>query len=449
MRNCPEMILAYFACFKAGIVAVPLNNRYKGAEVEYAVNHCGARMLIAQDALLPEVLAARARLDTVEKVIVCGTPAREQGAESFDRLIEESLPADLDAPREEDAAVILYTSGTTARPKGVVHTYGTLSNAVVNQTAFRKMAPSEISLASLSICHVAGLTGQLLATVAAQGTIVLLPRFDAGMFLDTIGSARPTTVQLLPEQAIELIEHPAARQTDFSSLRCCVVGGDRVPMEEHRRFRQVTGCPIVETCGSTESFSYAMNPPEGPIKPGSIGTPVCNTVLRLVDDSGRDVPIGEMGEILVKSRANTVGYWNDPGETAKTLKDGWYYSGDLARADADGYYWFAGRKKHIIIRGGSNISPREVEEVLFLHPDVKSACVVGKPDPVWGQRVKAYVSCKAGTPPPTADALRAFAAARIAAYKTPEEIEFLPDLPLNAVGKVDRKLLAERAASEG
>jgi long-chain acyl-CoA synthetase len=447
-RNCPEMVFSFYGCFKAGAVAVPLNNRYQGPEVEYAVNHSGARMIIVQKELFPEVARVRPALASVERYFVAGETGTLPNVDNFTALMEDTSGSEIfPSVVEDNPAIILYTSGSTARPKGVVHTHFSLTHTMINQSTFQEMDSREVSLVALSICHIAGLAEQVLTTALMGGTVVLLPQFEPGRFLEAINSQHPTKIQLLPEMVVEILAHPRAPHTDFSSIKCCIVGGDSVPLEMHRRFRELTGLEITETCGMTESFSYAMNPPFGLKKPGSIGKPVHGTTLRLVDDAGREVAVGQTGEILVKSQANMLAYWHNPEETAKTLIDGWLYTGDMARADKDGYYWFVGRKKNIIIRGGSNISPREVEEVLFQHPVVKDACVVGKPDAVWGQTVIAYVSFKENLTSPTVGDLKAFAKERLAAYQVPEEIVILPELPLNPVGKVDRQKLSAWAAS--
>jgi len=282
-------------------------------------------------------------------------------------------------------------------------------------------------------------------TAMSAGTVALLSHFEPGAVLSAIDRYRPTTLQLLPPALADILNHPKAASCDFSSLRCCIVGGDKVPPAVQERFRDRAGLAVTETCGMTESFSYAMNPPYGEKRLGSIGRPVHDTRLRLVDDAGREVAPGEVGEILVASRANMGGYWADPAETAKVLQDGWIRTGDLARMDADGYYWFAGRKKDIIIHGGSNISPLEVEDVIYQHPAVRTAGVVGVPDEHAGEIVRAYVALRDDAPALAQDELQAFVAARIAAYKVPAEVEFVSELPLNAVGKVDRRRLKEWA----
>jgi acyl-CoA synthetase (AMP-forming)/AMP-acid ligase II len=215
-----------------------------------------------------------------------------------------------------------------------------------------------------------------------------------------------------------------------------------VPLELHHRFQQVTGFEVTELYGMTEALSCITNPPFGAKRPGSIGLPAAQNRLRIVDEQGQDVQVNETGELLVQSPAIMVGYWNDPEATASTLRQGWLYTGDLARQDVDGWYWFVGRKKEIIIRGGSNISPLEIEEVLDAHPAVHLSCVVGVPDRRLGQTAAAYVALRSDvSPKPTAEELRQYVADRIAAYKVPERITIREELPLSPTGKVDRKRL--------
>ncbi|MGE5445911.1 MAG: class I adenylate-forming enzyme family protein [Ignavibacteriales bacterium] len=350
---------------------------------------------------------------------------------------------------ENDPAVILYTSGTTAKPKGVVHTHYSLMHTVINQATTLQINSNDISLVPLPICHIFGF-GWLITTIYIGGTVILLPKFEPETFIDGINKYHPTLTTLLPAGLDNILNHPTALTCDFSSLKSCFVGGDKVPMRLHRRSLELAGLEITEGCGMTECCPYTVNPPFGPKRPGSIGTPVYATSLRLVDNSGKDVPEDDVGEILVKSEANMVEYWNNKEETAKALKHGWLYTGDMARVDEDGYYWFVCRKKEIIIRGGSNISPLEVEEVFYEHPAVKAVGVIGLPDEHVGQIVKAYVSLKEDiTTSPTETELRTFVASRIAAYKVPEKIEFLPDLPFNPIGKVDRNRLKDFWINQG
>jgi acyl-CoA synthetase (AMP-forming)/AMP-acid ligase II len=324
-----------------------------------------------------------------------------------------------------------------------MYSHATLWHDCIIQSTSFAFTPQDVHLVSTAACHAAAFTGQLLPNIYAGGTCVLTHLPDPAQVVEAIGRHRVTRVQMLSATLEDLVEylegHPGA---DLGSWRCCTAGGDVVPLELHHRFLKATGFEIDELYGMTEALSCITNPPFGAKRPGSVGKPVAQTRLRLVDGQGRDVPAGQTGELLVQSPAMMVGYWNDPAATAEALRGGWLHTGDLARCDEDGYYWFVGRKKEIIIRGGSNISPLEVEEVLDEHPAVHLSCVVGLPDQHYGQTVAAYVALREGASPrPTADDLRRFVADRIAAYKVPQRITIVAEMPLNATGKVDRKKL--------
>jgi acyl-CoA synthetase (AMP-forming)/AMP-acid ligase II len=254
---------------------------------------------------------------------------------------------------------------------------------------------------------------------------------------------------MLPATLEDLVEYLEQHQPEsLTSWRCCTAGGDVVPLDLHHRFQKVTGFEIDELYGMTEALSCITNPPFGAQRLGSVGKPVVQTRLRIVDEQDRDMAAGQTGELLVQSPAMMVGYWNDPEATAEALRDGWLHTGDMARCDLDGYYWFVSRKKEIIIRGGSNISPLEVEEVLDSHPAVHLSCVVGFPDAHYGQIVGAYVALRSDvSPKPGEEELRKFVADRIAAYKVPERMIILEEMPLNSTGKVDRKKLHALASA--
>jgi acyl-CoA synthetase (AMP-forming)/AMP-acid ligase II len=451
LPNCPELVLGYFACFKLGAITVPLNYRYRQAEARYALEHSGATTLLVHATLVGEVeplpLAA---LGVTRCYLAYGAISRPPFV-PFDELLA-GLPGAVPDPAFDagQPAAILYTSGTTAKPKGVVYTHGTLWQNCLIQSATFDFTPADVYLISTAACHAAAFTGQLLPNVYVGGTAVLTHLPNPEQVVRAIETHRVTRVQMLPatlEDLVEYLEHHPS--TDLSSWRCCTAGGDVVPPDLHHRFRRMTGFELTELCGMTEALSYVTNPPFGEKRLGSVGKPAAQTRMRLVDEQGRDVPDGQMGEILVQSPAVMVGYWNDPEATAKTLRDGWLYTGDLARRDEAGYYWFVGRKKEIIIRGGSNISPLEVEEVIDEHPAVHLSCVVGVPDPHLGESVAAYVALREDVSPrPSAEELRQFVANRIAAYKVPERITILAELPLNSTGKVDRKKLHAQILDE-
>lgn len=444
MPNCPELVLTYFACFKLGAISVPLNYRYRQAEAHYALEHSGATTLLAHQALVAEVEPLPLAAMGVQRRYLVGGAAIRPGFILFaDLLAGPSTGIPVPAFDERQPAAVLYTSGTTAKPKGVVYSHGTLWHQCLMQTETFAMIPEDIHLVSTAACHAAAFTGQLLPNVNAGGTTVLTHLPTPEQVVDAIHTHRITRLQMLPASLEELVEyleqHPGA---DLGCLRCCNAGGDKVPLDLHHRFRKAVGFDINEVFGMTEALTCLTNPPFGPKRLGSIGQPVTQTHVRLVDLQGREVPADQTGEMQVKSPGVMVGYWNDPEATAAVFHDGWLATGDLARRDEDGYYWFVGRKKEIIIRGGSNISPQEVEEVLDDHPAVSLSCVVGVPDKHFGEIVAAYVALREdASPKPTAEELRQFVAGRIAAYKVPERITLMDHLPLNATGKVDRKRL--------
>lgn len=443
LPNCPELVQGYFACFKTGAITVPLNYRYRQEEARYALEHSGATTLIVHQSLAGEVIGLPLEtMGVTRRYLAAGTA--ERPFVPFDTLLtgpREALPAA--TFDEQQPAAILYTSGSTARPKGVTYSHSTLGHNCVIQTTSFQFTAADVHLISTAGCHAAAFTGQLLPSIYLGGTAVLTHLPTPEQVVDAIKTHQVTRVQMLPATLEDLVEHlEHHRPEGLGSWRCCTAGGDVVPVDLHERFQKATGLPITELYGMTEALSCITNPPFGAKRVGSIGKPAAQTQLRIVDNQDRDVPAGQMGELLVQSPAMMVGYWNDPAATAQTLRDGWLHTGDLARCDEEGYYWFVSRKKEIIIRGGSNISPLEVEEVLDGHPAVHLSCVVGLPDKHYGQVVAAYVALRDDVAPrPTAEELRQFVAERIAAYKVPERITILTDMPLNATGKVDRKKL--------
>jgi long-chain acyl-CoA synthetase len=439
-----EIATAFFACFRAGLIAVPLNTRMKGPELAYVLNHSGARVYLGHAVLFAEIASFRDSLTTVEQFFVLGDVAGLNGARPFADLSASAAPADACDVKDDDVAVILYTSGTTARPKGVTHTHRTLAHLARVSIDIAAANSDDVSGVVLPTCHIFGLS-VLIATIIAGNSVVLIPKFEPAFVLAQLQQHGVTIFGALPVMLNALIHWPDAARFDLRRLRACFAGGDAVPTELHRRFKELFGCDVTEACGMTEVQPYSSNPMYGGGKVGSIGTPAPGVKLRLVDAFGRDVGPGEEGEILVQSPGAMVGYWNDPEATAATIKDGWLSTGDLARVDDDGYYWFVGRKKEIIIRGGSNISPVEVEEALYRFPAIREVGVVGTPDPTLGEIVTAFVAVKPGTSA-SEDDLRQFLAPRMAAYKIPERIYFVPDLPKGLTGKIQRKALKELAA---
>ena len=440
--NCPDLVFCYYACFKVGAVAVPLNTRFQVAESVYALNQSGTKILIGQSDLLAPLRLARGELTSVERIFVTGDGLPD--TEAFSALISESS-VDLPSVASDALAVVMYTSGTTSRPKGVIHSHATLRRQSANYFAVLGAITYAECLVSLPLCHCAALSICLLSATEIGGTITILPAFEPGAMLRAIPKYRITFAGGMPVMINALVNYPDAGSYDLGSLKMFMGGGDCVPIELQKRFKDLFGVVVDELCGMTEVM-YCNQPVNlGQRRPGSVGKPFGDVRIRLEDPDGNEVPDGEVGEIVVHSAAVTLGYWNDPENTRAALRGGGMHTGDLARRDADGFIWFAGRSKDIIIRGGSNISPGEVEDVLYAHPAVYEAGVVGVPCNELGQRVRAYVALRPGANA-TDKELIAWAAKSIAAYKVPESIEFLSALPKGITGKVLRKALRDQAS---
>jgi long-chain acyl-CoA synthetase len=444
--NCPELVIAYYACFKLGAISVPVNNRFARAELEYTLNHAACRVCISQSDLYANVESIRPALKTLEHYFLLNatdSPATRPFAELSDHPANGVIfPAVPDAA----PAAILYTSGTTSRPKGVTHTHHSLSATANYHGRHIDMQSDDIICVVPPLCHIFGFAMQMVAGILAGARLVLIPRFDPEAVLQAIEEHQATRIVGLPTMFQALVDHPRARQFSLRSLRTCIGGGDAVPVALQERFRDTFGGTILEGCGMTEVIPFTLNLPNAH-RVGSIGRACQGMTIRLVDDAGRDVASGAVGEILVRSDAAMIGYWQEPEISAATMADGYIHTGDLARVDDDGFYWFVGRKKEIIIRAGSNISPLEVEDALYQHPAVRECGVVGVPNPMIGEAVWAFVSSMDGQTA-TAVELQDFLCAKIAHYKVPEAIHFLPELPKGPTGKVHRRTLRDWAINE-
>jgi long-chain acyl-CoA synthetase len=429
--NAIEVAQLYFAAFKAGLIAVPINLRLKPAEISWIVQDSGAALAFAHPAL--------------------AEPLRETGVQTLSALPDTAgLHADLPDAGPDAPCLILYTSGSTGRPKGAVHTQRTLlaTGELCTEdfeTTFGSLAKPR-GLLMTPLMHASGLY-VLLGSMRLGEPCVLLPTFEPGAALDAIERFRCTLTLALPAMMQFLLQEQIRQPRDVSSLRVIFAGGDSVPVALQERVRALMGVTMIEGLAQTETGPSVVNPLTAP-KLGSLGHPHQRVEVSLVDPMGTPVPEGDAGELLVRSPAVCVGYWNNEKATADALRDGWFHTGDLVSRDGEGFYWFRGRLKEIIIRGGSNIAPQEVEEALYSHPAVLEAAVVGMPHEVWGEIVVAVVALREGATA-TEDELRAHARVTLADYKVPERVHFLPALPKGATGKVQRRdlkqMLADRA----
>lgn len=445
LPNCPETVLAYLACFKGKFVIVPLDYRHSAPQIEFALQHSGATTLMVHAERLAE-LEEVGLLQRLPLVLVVGEGPLGAGRRDFGGFIAqgstEGLPED---HAENDLCVMIYTSGTTSRPKGVTLTRGAVVEGIRKYLAWVPLNREDVALIAAPITRPMALRSQLLPMLWAGGCVCLLEGFTVAGCLAALRRAPAKTfLALLPSALGQLLAHPEIGLCDFSALRLGIAGGDQVPLRLHEAFARITGVPLTEQCGASETGFYAMNPPFGRKKAGSIGLPMYGTQVCLVNAQGTDVAVGSTGEILVASPMMMEGYWNDTALTRKTMQGGRVRTGDLGRFDEDGYLWFMGRKKDIIVRGGSNISPLEVESALHTHPAVAAACVLGVLHPEWGQVVHAFIVPHAGSVV-TVEELRTHARARLAEYMVPEKFQFLDELPIKGPGKVDRDLLRMRA----
>lgn len=433
LPNVPEFAAVYYA------VVVPMNPLLKAREVAYHLEDSEADILFAWHEVESEALAgatqAGARLVVVE-------PAAFQ--ERLRALVPAPTVAERHAP---DTAVILYTSGTTGRPKGAELTHANLAmNADVVRRTLLHLTHEDVVFGGLPLFHSFGQTCALNAAAASGACVALLPRFTAEGALAAIESQRVSVFAGVPTMYSALLSLPDCGRYDTSSLRVCISGGAALPVEVLKRFEQEFGCIILEGYGLSETSPVAaFNHPDRARKPGSIGTAVEGVELRILDLDGNDVPAGEVGEIAVRGHNVMKGYWKQPKSTAEAIRGGWFLTGDMGRIDEDGYFSVVDRRKDLIIRGGYNVYPREVEEVLYEHPAVAEAAVIGLPHPELGEEVAAVVALSAPAAA-TAEELRDYVKSQLAAYKYPRTVRIVDQLPKGPTGKIlKRELRAERS----
>ncbi|ATY85549.1 long-chain fatty acid--CoA ligase [Kyrpidia spormannii] len=452
LPNCPHYVIAYYAVLAAGGIVVQVNPMYTGAELEHLLADADPKVIVAYEPLWGKVEAVweKTHLERAYLVQFPGpvqTPATERV-----QPVEALLGAQGDPPSvaisPEDTAVLQYTGGTTGYSKGAMLTHRNLvANVYQSLADFRDglRDGEEVILLVLPLFHVYGMTVGMNLGIAVGANLVMLPRFQLDEVLDAIKTAKPTMFPGVPTMYVAVNSHPKAREYGIDSIRICNSGSAPLPVEVLRAFEEKTGGKILEGYGLTEASPVThTNPYHGVRKVGSIGLPVAGTEARIVDIATglQELPPGEPGELVVRGPQVMKGYWNRPEETAQVLRDGWLHTGDIATRDDDGYYYIVDRKKDMIIASGFNVYPREVEEVLYTHPGIQEAAVVGVPDPYRGETVKAYVVCKPGVTL-TRDEVIAFCRERMAHYKAPTEVEFREELPKSSVGKILRRALRD------
>ena len=437
LPNVPYFPVVYYGALRAGAVVVPMNVLNKRREVKFYLEDSGARVLFLWNGFADEGEpgAADAGADCV--TIVPG---------EFETLLADCAAVeDVEERKESDTAVILYTSGTTGTPKGAELTHANLlRNCILSRDLF-ELGADAVTLGALPLFHSFGQTCGLNATIAGGGTLTLIPRFDPEKALEIIQRDGVTVFEGVPTMYNAMLHAPGRDGYDTSSLQVCCSGGSAMPVELLRGFEDAFGCKVLEGYGLSETSPVAsFNHPDRERKPGSIGTPVEGVEMRVVDDDGRAVAQGEVGEIVIRGHNVMKGYWQRDDATAEAIRDGWFHSGDMATIDDDGYYFIVDRKKDMIIRGGFNVYPREIEEVLYEHPEVREAAVLGIPHDTHGEEVGAAVALKDGATV-SADELREFVKGHVAAYKYPRKVWFVDELPKGPTGKILKREISPPA----
>jgi long-chain acyl-CoA synthetase len=428
LPNVPYFALIYYGVLRAGGVVVPMNPLLKGREVKFYLEDPGAKILFAWGDF--EEPAEKGASDAGAECILV-----KPG--DFEKLVAEAEPdhdlADVDG---QDTAVLLYTSGTTGTPKGAELTHDNLKrNAEIAGNLF-DVGCEDIALGALPLFHSFGQTCGLNATVSNGGCLTMLPRFDPAQALEIIQRDQVTIFEGVPTMFGAMLHVDGRDDYDTSTLRVCASGGAAMPGETLRGFEEAFNCKVLEGYGLSETSPVAsFNHPDRERKIGSIGTPIEGVEMKVVDEDGKEVAQGEVGEIVIKGHNVMKGYWRKDDATKEAIRDGWFHTGDMAKVDEEGYFFIVDRKKDMIIRGGYNVYPREIEEVLYEHPAVREAAVVGVPHDELGEEVGAAVAFKDGEEVDV-DELKSYVKEHVAAYKYPRHVWVVDELPKGPTGKV-------------
>jgi len=477
LANSPQAVISYYGALMLGAIVVQNNPLYSERELEYQLKDSGAETIVTLDLTYPKVAKVKDKT-SLKNIIVTSIKdylpfpknllyplklkkdgqfveiPKGKGIYSFLSFIngQSTEPVDVEINPSEDLALLQYTGGTTGVSKGAMLTHRNLVVNVVQESKwlYRAKRGEERFLGVLPLFHVFGMTTVMNCSIYMAGNMILVPRFNVDDLLETIQKEKPTYFPGAPTMYIAINNHPRVKEYNLSSIEACISGSAALPLEVQEKFEELTGARLVEGYGLTETSPVThANPIWGKRKTGSIGIPWPDVDAKIVDqNTGEDIALGEIGELAVKGPIVMKGYWNIPEETDNVLKDGWLLTGDMATIDEEGYFYIVDRKKDMIIAGGYNIYPRDVEEVLYEHPAIQEAVVVGIPDQYRGETVKAYIVKKQGAEVTEVDLLK-YCKENMAAYKVPRLYEFRTELPKTLVGKVLRRALLEEEKEKG
>jgi len=428
LPNVPYFPMTYYGILRLGGVVVPMNPLLKGREVAFFLENPEAKVLFAWHDFAE---AAEAGAEQTGADLILVKPGE------IEQLVADADPRDEVVERDgDDTAVILYTSGTTGKPKGAELTHANLGMNVKVASSLFEYSEDDVILGCLPLFHSFGQTCALNCAVRVGASLTMLPRFEPAKALEIVQRDKVTVFLGVPTMYSAMLNCERREDYDVSSLKLCGSGGAAMPGEVQRGFEEAFGAKVLEGYGLSETSPVAsFNHPDRERKTGSIGTPIEGVEMKAVDEDGNEVAQGEVGEIVIKGHNVMKGYWNQPDATKESIKDGWFYTGDMGKVDEDGYFFIVDRKKELIIRGGYNVYPREIEEVLYEHPAVAEAAVVGVPHDDLGEEVGAAVVLKPGEEL-DADAVREFVKENVAAYKYPRRIWFCDELPKGPTGKI-------------
>lgn len=447
LPNCPEFFELYFGLGRAGAVAVPLNYRLTPREMVQLLRHAQPSLWIAHAQYLDQVTAVQQELPELTRLVVLG--GTHSGAETYESLIESGSPAPF-APRAggSDPFALFYTSGTTGLPKGAVVSHGNLEANCWNQFLADQSRQDDINLVATPVYHM-GAVFMAMTYLMLGCTQVILKQFEAGAWLQTLEEQRATVSLLIPTMLNSILNHPDFERRDRSSLRLIFYGGGPMPLAVLERALRSLGCGFTQGYGLTETLEATFLVAADHVIDGteaqrrrlaSAGREALGAEVRIVDDTGRDLPPGEVGEVLIRSRSVIQGYWNDPAATAEAIRDGWFHTGDMGYLDEDRYLFIVDRKKDVIVSGGVNIYSKEVEEVLYAHPAILEAAVIGLPDEHWGEVVTAIVALRPGESAGAGEIIE-YCRSQLAGFKKPREVFFVDALPKNPSGKILKREL--------
>lgn len=447
--NSPHFLVGLYGIMKAGATVIPINPMYTADEIHYLLQNGDVKTIIALDILLPVIQSLTTRLPSLEHIIVCETSSNSNHQETEKMKTFTSFVANGDvsyegpALSEEDVAIILYTSGTTGKSKGAMLTHKNIYSNASDVAAYLRYTSNDRVIAALPMFHVFCLTVAVNAPIVNGATILMIPKFSPKEIFRICRTYEPTIFAGVPTMYNYLYLYEEASAEDVQNLRLCISGGASMPVALLKNFEKRFDVIVSEGYGLSEASPVTcFNPLDRPRKPGSIGTNIWNVENKIVNELGEEVPVGEVGELIVRGPNVMKGYYHAPEDTAAVLRDGWLYTGDLARMDDEGYFYIVDRKKDIVLVGGYNVYPREVEEVLYQHGEVAEVIVIGVPDENLGEAIRAYVVPKNGAV--TEVELMQYCSLHLAKYKVPKSIEFLEELPKNTTGKLLRRVLKDK-----